>query len=98
MLRKMEGAVLDTCPGQAVSGDRGQLVVEDRSKRAPLDLIHEKVSEPGSELRHLLQLYPAGRSAERIRTDTGAVRWGICAGLPAGSGDDPDERQGGAHL
>ena len=32
MLRKMEGAVLDTCPGQAVSGDRGQLVAEDRSK------------------------------------------------------------------
>ena len=32
LLRKMEGAVLDACPGQAVSGDRGQLVAEDRSK------------------------------------------------------------------
>ena len=29
---KMEGAVLDTCPGQSASGDRDQLVVEDRSK------------------------------------------------------------------
>ena len=32
MLRKMEGAVQDACPGQSVSGDRGQLVVVDRSK------------------------------------------------------------------
>ena len=32
MLRKMEGAVQDACPGQSVSGDRGQLVVEDHSK------------------------------------------------------------------
>ena len=31
-LRKMEGAVKDTCPGQSLSGDRGQLVVEDRLK------------------------------------------------------------------
>ena len=31
------------------------------------DLIHEKVSEPGSELRHLLQLYPAGHSTKRVR-------------------------------
>ena len=33
------------------------------------DLIHEKVSEPGSELRHLLQLYPVGHSTERIRME-----------------------------
>ncbi|KAF0298220.1 RNA-directed DNA polymerase from mobile element jockey [Amphibalanus amphitrite] len=32
LLRKMEGAVMDACPGQAVSGDRGQLVAECRSK------------------------------------------------------------------
>ena len=32
MLRKMEGAVQDACPGQSVSGDRGQLVVDDHSK------------------------------------------------------------------
>ena len=35
-LRKMEGVVQDTCPGQSVSGDRGQLVVEDRSKAEAL--------------------------------------------------------------
>ena len=32
ILRRMEGAMVDACPGQAVSGDRGQLVAEDRSK------------------------------------------------------------------
>ena len=31
-LRKMEGALEDTCPGQSVSEDRVQLVVEDLSK------------------------------------------------------------------
>ena len=34
------------------------------------DLIHERVSEPGSELQHLLQLYPAGgRSTKRVRPE-----------------------------
>ena len=32
ILRRMEGAVADACPGQAVNGDRGQLVAEDRDK------------------------------------------------------------------
>ncbi|KAF0305452.1 hypothetical protein FJT64_022911 [Amphibalanus amphitrite] len=32
LLRKMEGAVMDACPGQAVSGDRGQLFAECRFK------------------------------------------------------------------
>ena len=30
ILRRMEGAVADACPGQAVNGDRGQLVAENR--------------------------------------------------------------------
>ena len=34
------------------------------------DLIHERVSEPGSELQHLLQLCPAGgRSTKRVRPE-----------------------------
>ena len=32
------------------------------------DLIHERVSDPGSELQHLLHFYPAGgRSTKRVR-------------------------------
>ncbi|KAF0307372.1 DNA repair and recombination protein RAD54-like [Amphibalanus amphitrite] len=33
------------------------------------DLIYEKVTEPGSELRHLLQLYPDGHSTKRVRPE-----------------------------
>lgn len=31
-LKRMEDSVQDTCPGQAVNGDHGQLAVEDRTK------------------------------------------------------------------
>ena len=44
MLRKMEGAVQVTCPGQSVSGDRGQLVVENRSKAEALVCTYAIVS------------------------------------------------------
>ena len=32
-------------------------------------MIHEKLSEPGGELRHLLQFYPAGHSTKRVRPE-----------------------------
>ena len=44
MLRKMEGAVQVTCPGQSESGDLGQLVVENRSKAEALVCTYAIVS------------------------------------------------------
>ena len=44
ILRRMEGAVMDACPGQAVNGDRGQLVAEDRSKAEAFARTYANVS------------------------------------------------------
>ncbi|KAF0304735.1 putative RNA-directed DNA polymerase from transposon BS [Amphibalanus amphitrite] len=49
ILRKMEGAVTDTCPGQAINGDRGQLVAEDRAKAEAFVRTYANVS---SHTRH----------------------------------------------
>ena len=44
ILRKMEGAVQDACPGQAINGDRGRLAVEDRQKASAFARTYAAVS------------------------------------------------------
>ena len=49
ILRRMEGATADVCPGQAINGDRGQLVAEDRVKAEAFARTYASVS---SHTRH----------------------------------------------
>ena len=44
ILRRMEGAVANACPGQAVNGDRGESAAEDRDKAEAFARTYARVS------------------------------------------------------
>ena len=79
MLRKIEVAVQDTCPGQSVSGDRCQLVLEDRSKAEALVHTYAGVS------RHTCHRQRDRAVKADLKRARAKERSAICAGQRSGS-------------